>query len=115
MNQVYVVNEEHRATEKNPLFANKNEEVLVNHESKQFPNWYFCKVRSSGKEGYIPKKILSKTGNGDIATVLEDFSARELNVKKGDKVESNREIDGFAWCVSEDGVAGWLPTEKLNK
>ncbi|EMG28750.1 hypothetical protein LFLEISCH_04185 [Listeria fleischmannii subsp. fleischmannii LU2006-1] len=36
-------------------------------------------------------------------------------MEKGDKVESNREIDGFAWCVSEDGVAGWLPMKKLNK
>ncbi|KHF19945.1 hypothetical protein PO81_10530, partial [Vibrio parahaemolyticus] len=46
--------------------------------------------------------------------VSEDYSARELNVKPGDKLESNRELNGWVWCVTEENEAGWVPRENLE-
>ncbi len=113
MNRTYLVKKEHRMTRTNPLFAHKNEGIWTFQEDEEYPGWIFCKVKANGLEGYIPKQILIWDESGKSATVSEDYSARELAVKPGDKVESNRELNGFAWCVNEDGMAGWIPISKL--
>lgn len=114
MNKQYTVKIAHQASEASPLFVNKNEDLWIGERDGR-PGWTYCMTKMSGKTGLVPEQIISRaSGNSKSGTLTEDYSARELSVKPGDKVESNRELNGWAWCIDEDGNAGWLPLEKLH-
>lgn len=48
------------------------------------------------------------------SSLKDALMAKELDVKKGERVEGNIELNGWLWCnrlnVTEEG---WLPKEKL--
>jgi len=55
-----------------------------------------------------------KVGERSDGTVLEDYSAKELEVKKDEIVEGNKELNGWVWCSKLSGMEeGWLPKEKI--
>lgn len=114
MNKYWTVKTKHTSNFLDPLFVNKNEAIRIGREDSEYPGWFFCKVKASDKEGWVPDQLIERDGDGHTGTVNADYSARELNVEAGDKVESNRELNGWAWCVTEEGTAGWLPLDKLE-
>ncbi|WP_099221784.1 SH3 domain-containing protein [Listeria costaricensis] len=114
MNRQFIVKKAHKSNYPDPLFVNKNESIWIGREDTEYPNWLFCKVKTTGKEGWVPKQIIRAEAGSKSGTVTEDYSARELNVEPGDKLESNRELNEWAWCVTEDGQAGWVPLEALE-
>lgn len=114
MNKQYNVKVAHQPMDTSPLFVNKNEDLWIGERDGN-TGWVSCTTKMSGKTGWVPEQILSRaSADSKSGTAKEDYSARELVVKAGDKVESNRELNGWAWCIDEDGNAGWLPLEKLN-
>ncbi|MBC1499082.1 hypothetical protein HB943_00610 [Listeria weihenstephanensis] len=114
MNKQYIVKTAHKPANMTPLFVNKNEDLWIG-ECDGNTGWISCTTKMSGKTGLVPEQILSRaSADSKSGTATEDYSARELAVKAGDRVESNRELNGWAWCIDEDGNAGWLPLEKLN-
>lgn len=114
MNKQYIAKVAHQPAEASPLFVNKNEDLWIGKHEKN-TGWISCMTKMSGKTGLVPEQIISRaSADSKSGTATEDYSARELSVKAGDKVESNRELNGWAWCIDEDGSAGWLPLEKLN-
>lgn len=115
MNKYWTVKTKHTSNFPDPLFVNKNEKIWIGREDIEYPGWFFCKVQASNKEGWVPNSIIQRDSDPHRGTVLADYSARELNVEPGDKVESNRELNGWAWCISEEGVAGWLPLDILEE
>src|SRR5215831_10779569 len=66
-----------------PISVTAGEGVLVGSEDGEFPGWRWCKA-SNGREGWIPVELLSN--KGAEATVLENYSARELAVESGEQV-----------------------------
>ena len=55
-----------------------------------------------------------KVGERSDGTVLEDYSAKELEVEKDEIVEGNKELNGWVWCSKLSGMEeGWLPKEKI--
>lgn len=48
------------------------------------------------------------SNDGKSGIVLEDYFVCELNVKLGDKLESNCEFNGWVWCVIEENEVGWV-------
>ncbi|EUJ20650.1 SH3 domain-containing protein [Listeria grandensis FSL F6-0971] len=115
MNKQYIVKVAHQPTESSPLFVNKNEDLWIGERAGN-TGWITCTTKMSGKTGLVPEQILSRASlDAKSGTATEDYSARELVVQTGDKVESNRELNGWAWCIDEDDNAGWLPIQKLKR
>ncbi|EUJ28860.1 SH3 domain-containing protein [Listeria floridensis FSL S10-1187] len=115
MNKSYIVTKAHHPSIKHPLFLNMNEGIWILQEDNAYPGWVLVKAKSSGTEGYAPKQIIAYGENENSGTVTEDYSARELDVNVNDKLESNRELNGWAWCVTEEKRAGWVPLENLEE
>ena len=46
-------------------------------------------------------------------SVTQPFHARDLTVKKGDTIESLREVKGWHWCKNAT-TEGWLPAYLLR-
>ncbi|MFO7881061.1 MAG: SH3 domain-containing protein [Kosmotogaceae bacterium] len=94
---------------------NKGERVYkegIYEGNEKWPNWIYCKKLDSKEEGWVPLQILEKEGETVVAK--EHYSAREMNVDKGEIVEGIKRLNGWIWCLKESGNEGWVPEENLN-
>lgn len=106
--------EEHKCNNKMPLIIKKGARVKVGKTSygEEWENWIYCYNLDGTSEGWTPKQIIKI--EGEYGIVLEDYSAKELDVKKGERVEGNIELNGWLWCRRLNGTEeGWLPKGKL--
>src|SRR2546425_10714280 len=80
---------EHRIEYPDPIRVAAGEGVNVGREDAEFPGWKWCKGLG-GRESWVPAELLS--GEGAQATLVHDYSARELEVRAGEEgvVEERR-------------------------
>jgi SH3-like domain-containing protein len=83
--------------------------VEIWHETPEWA-WRWCRD-SHGREGWTPDALLQL--DGDEATLLADYDARELTVDVGTRLIVERELAGWARCHTMDGASGWVPLECL--
>lgn len=63
-------------------------------------------------EGWAPKQIIKIIGNEGI--VLEDYSANEMRIRKGEIVYGEKELNGWIWGTNSiTKEAGWAPSENV--
>lgn len=107
--------EEHENDNPIPLIIRKGTRVKIGEKSDaavSWPNWIYCYSLDGISEGWTPQQIIQI--ESEYGIVLENYSAKELDVKEGEIVEGNREINGWVWCSKlNDSEEGWLPKEKL--
>ena len=113
----YIVIENHTTEFPNPIKLNQGEKVIIGEESNEngnWPNWVLCKKLDGSNEGWVPKQILKY--ENDHGIILEDYSAKELNIDEKTIVEGIKILNG--WLLSknkETNEIGWIPMEKLKK
>ncbi|HZK56596.1 MAG TPA: SH3 domain-containing protein [Desulfosporosinus sp.] len=107
--------EEHKSNNPTPLIIRKGTRVNVGKRSdgaNSWPNWIYCYSLDGNSEGWTPEQIIQI--ESEYGIVLEDYSAKELGMKKGEIVEGNIELNGWVWCSKLNGSEeGWLPKEKI--
>ena len=108
----YIVIEQHKTEFPNPIMLKAGEKVKIGEEStEKWINWVYCKKMDDSNAGWVPKQII----NYDNETVLQDYSAKELNVERGMIVEGIKELNGWLWSKNKStGEIGWIPMENLK-
>ncbi len=113
----FKVIEEHVSDYPNPIVLSKGVTVSVSKRSEangEWPKWVFCKLLDESNEGWVPEQIL-KTKES-FATVLEDYTAKELDAIVGEELTVLRELNGWFWAVKNiDGEKGWIPKDKVGE
>lgn len=117
----YLVIKEWRSLYPNPILLNRGSEVIIDNTRKEtdpdWKGWVWC--RSVEKEGWVPRQILNHVEDGEIisrAIAQEDYSAKELNVEKGELVIGEKRLNGWLWCRKEtQDDFGWLPLDVLER
>ncbi len=61
---------------------------------------------------YTPLAYLD--GEGSQRSLRVDYSARELSVREGQRVQALTTESGWAWCRADDGQKGWVPLSSLE-
>jgi len=84
----------------------------IYEDNEKWPNWIYCKKLGSEEAGWVPLQILEK--EGATAVVKEDYSAIEMNVVEGEVVNGLKRLNGWIWCIKDDGKEGWIPEENLS-
>jgi hypothetical protein len=111
----YQVVEEHKPNNSNPIKVRKGETIKLGRKSNEedgWTNWVYCYSLESNSEGWTPSQIIQ--AENEYGIILNDYSAKELGVNKGDIIEGELELNGWLWCSSLNNYeAGWLPKEKL--
>lgn len=111
----YQVVEEHKTNNSNPIKVKKGETVKLGRKSDEedgWSNWIYCYSLDSNAEGWTPVQIIQI--ENEYGIVLNDYSAKELDVRKGDFVDGEFELNGWLWCSRlNDSEGGWLPKEKI--
>lgn len=112
----FEVNEDHENNNPKPITIKKGTRVKIGKRSddtESWPNWIYCYTLDEVSEGWTPAQIIQI--QNEYGIVLEDYSAKELDVGKGEKVEGSIELNGWVWCSKlNTSDAGWLPKEKIN-
>ena len=111
---MYRVIEEHKTEYPNPILLKIGEKVIIGEESSQkWANWIFCTKLDRSNNGWVPKQIIKY--DNSFGLILEDYSAKELDIDKGTLVEGIKELNGWVWSKNvETNEIGWIPLEKLE-
>lgn len=111
----FQVIEEHKSNNPKPIMIKKEEIIKIGKRydvEDGWSNWIYCYSIDGYTEGWTPEQIIKI--EGEYGVVLEDYSAKELNVGKGDIVDGYEELNGWIWCSkSYKAEEGWLPKEKI--
>lgn len=111
----YKVVKEYQDAPTSPIRIVKGEKLQFVEESNpdgDWANWIFC--RGENKEGWVPKQILT-IDNGAVI-VLEDYFAKEHNLKVGDILVKEHELNGWIWSQKLGGAKefAWAPLNHLS-
>ncbi|MCL1992940.1 MAG: hypothetical protein FWG66_08335 [Spirochaetes bacterium] len=116
----YIVTKAHASDFPIPMELAKGEKVTLAEDpysvkSPGWENWEYCIKADASGGGFVPGQILSKRKNG-LATVLEDYTAKELTAEKGTLLCGTKEMNGWLWAKREDtGELGWIPLENIAR
>lgn len=112
----YIVIQSHKSNYPNPICLNQGEKVRIDHVyegEEEWENWVFC--YSEGEKGWVPKQII-EYGTENIGTILEAYTARELDIEIGEILIAIRELNGWMWCEKvKNEEQGWVPKRAIRK
>ena len=99
----------------NPLVLNVGEVVKLGEEEKEekWKGWMWAESNTS--KGWVPIQILEISSDKKTGTILEFYTAKELNVEKGDKIEKIISLNGWTWSKNlQTNDEGWIPDEIIE-
>ena len=102
----FIANADYEEKDSDPIHLEAGPEVTVGVTDRAWPGWIWA-TDNNGKSGYVPEEILEPLGEGRFAA-METYDPTVLTVKRGDKIDSIRQIHGWHWCRSEAGEEGWV-------
>lgn len=108
----FTANADYEDRDSFPLDLGIGDEVTVGPSDRIWPGWLWAEDRR-GRTGYVPEEILEPLGEGRHAA-LEAYDPTVLPVKRGETLESLRQIHGWHWCRNSRGEEGWVAAYLLN-
>lgn len=102
----FTANADYEEKDRNPLVLEAGDEITVGPADRAWPGWVWAED-NEGRHGYVPEEILEPTGEGRFA-LIEGFDPTVLTIRRGDKIESLKQIHGWHWCRNEAGNEGWV-------
>jgi hypothetical protein len=102
----FTANSDYEEKDSDPIRLKAGDRVRVGAADRTWPGWVWA-VDANGNDGYVPEEFLKEEGNGQFV-VIEDFDPSVLTIKRGDQLESMRQIHGWHWCRNHQGTQGWV-------
>ena len=102
----FTANADYEDKDSKPIHLRAGDEVSVGVADRAWPGWVWAEDRD-GNDGYVPEDILEPLGEGRYAA-MEDYDPTVLTTKRGDRIESLKQIHGWHWCRNEHGSHGWV-------
>jgi len=102
----FKANSDYEEKDSDPLRLNPGDTIEAGPADRTWPGWIWAKD-GSGRDGYVPEEILISLGDGKYE-VHEAFDPAVLTIRRGDRLESLRQIHGWHWCRNEMGSEGWV-------
>jgi hypothetical protein len=102
----FTANADYEDKDSQPLHLQAGDEVTVGIADRAWPGWVWASD-NDGNDGYIAEEFLEPLGGGRFAAT-EAYDPTVLTIKRGDRLESLRQIHGWHWCQSESGSQGWV-------
>jgi hypothetical protein len=102
----FTANSDYEEKDSDPIYLQPGDEIHVGAADRTWPGWVWA-TDGSGNDGYIPEEILKPLGDGRFQAT-EAFDPSVLTIRRGDRLESLRQIHGWHWCRSEGGAEGWV-------
>ena len=102
----FTANADYEEKDRHPLALEAGDEITVGPADRAWPGWVWAEDNNE-RHGYVPEEILEPMGEGRFA-LMEDFDPTVLTIKRGDQIESLKQIHGWHWCRNKAGNEGWV-------
>jgi hypothetical protein len=102
----FTANADYEEKDTNPIRLVPGDEVTVGPVDRAWPGWVWAED-DSNNDGYVPEDILEPLGEGRFAAI-EAFDPTTLVIRRGDELESLKQIHGWHWCRNATGDEGWV-------
>lgn len=106
----------HRTEYEHPIKLEKGESITLGERAPE-ENWrdWIWAENNRGHGGWVPVQLIDCTEDEMRGTVLEDYSARELNVDPGEEITKIKTLNGWTWVRRmSDREEGWIPDESIG-
>jgi uncharacterized protein YgiM (DUF1202 family) len=94
-----------------PITAHAGESLTIRRADDEFPGWRWCRALD-GREGWVPVELLSSEEPETV--ILQDYSARELQVQAGEDVVVEDARHGWVLVRNVKGERGWIPADRVH-
>lgn len=102
----FTANSDYEEKDSDPLRLKAGDRVKVGPADRAWPGWVWA-ADEGGNDGYVPEEILKELGEGTYEAT-DAFDPTVLTIRRGDRLESLRQIHGWHWCRHENGTEGWV-------
>lgn len=103
---IFSANADYEEKDTDPLALQAGDIVTTGPTDQTWPGWIWT-TDAAGRSGYVPEEILQSLGDGR-ASAMTAFDPTVLTVRRGDHLESLRQIHGWHWCRDAAGREGWV-------
>lgn len=105
----YVI-KDHKSNYPNPVAFKSGDRVEVGVEDNEYPGWIWV-VTADGNEGWAPVEYLELLDRTNQGIAKQDYCARELDVKTGDRLQVEHRLCGWYYAVNSRSDRGWVPQD----
>jgi hypothetical protein len=102
----FTANSDYEEKDSDPIHLKPGDQVQAGPVDSTWPGWVWARD-AKGNDGYVPEQILKPLGDGRFEA-LSGFDPSVLTIRRGDRLESLRQIHGWHWCRDESGAEGWV-------
>ena len=106
------VTQEWKVTYPDPLILTVGEQIQVGRRDDEWPGWIWC-THANGKSGWALESRLKVDETIHTATVLQDYTAIELEIQPGEHLVIQQVESSWAWATNEAGQSGWAPLSHI--
>ena len=113
--KTYKILKDYKTQYKDPIVLNVGDKVVLGKEEKEekWKGWIWAE--SENNKGWIPIQIIEISNDKKTGKTLEFYSAKELNVDKGDLIEKIKSLNGWTWSKNlRTKNEGWIPNEIIE-
>jgi len=113
----YIVTQRHRSEYPNPITFCEGARLSIGElyrGPEGWDDWHFCTVPGQSG-GWVPAQIIGWI-DATSGHALQDYTAKELNVDEGERLQGLKTLNGWLWCHRPGSSdAGWVPLMNLRK
>ncbi len=102
----FIANAGYEEKDSDPIKLKAGDEITVGVADRAWPGWVWAHDRD-GNDGYVPEEMLEPLGEGRFAA-MGSYDPTVLTIKRGDSLDSLRQIHGWHWCRNERAEEGWV-------
>ena len=102
----FTANADYEEKDSHPIRLEPGDEITVGPVDRAWPGWVWAED-DNGNDGYVPEDILEPLGEGRFAAT-EEFDPTVLVIRRGDELESLKQIHGWHWCRNAKNEEGWV-------
>ena len=93
-----------------PIRGKFGDKLEIGEPDPDNPDWIWC-VGPELRWGWVHHSVIDR----DLQCLTEDYDARELDVEAGELVTVEKTLSSWAWCINDNGEAGWVPVSCLEE
>ena len=102
----FIANSDYEEKDSDPIHLKPGDIVRAGAADRTWPGWIWV-TDGRGNDGYVPEEILTPVGDGQFSAKAA-FDPAVLTIRRGDRLESLRQIHGWHWCRHENDDEGWV-------
>ncbi|MGE7883590.1 SH3 domain-containing protein [Bacillus sp. NPDC094077] len=114
----YIVMKSHVSRYPDPIRLEEGDVVHIGEKyvgTESWDNWVFCHEERYNRKGWVPEQIIRIDMVNRVGIITKEYTAKELNVRSGERLIGLEELNGWIWCGKIDGEKGWIPKGNLRK